>query len=341
MGKLRLMLIDMRAFEERRKLGAGQLDHRERMVYGVLSHSRFVCDELLNAVAEYQYQLRILASLDFTGPGKFIAHAEQTLKKLKRSKIDHEVRIMRLREMIEERRAILAGLEDRQTALINELRHIAGYVVKNFNRIETLCRKAIVILVEIGLKRTREYEQVDAVRAQFNRELRLASGVRQLTAADLDRAQHVADRLAQRLSDLVRDDVYSLSRLYETVHDLAKGAAEELSPLLREVDRARSGQERVVLDPFQNIGQVLALLVAGFPDELRPKKADIGLTRNALLMHKRREMVEYLFEQTGSERRKRSDRRAAPDRRKVRDPGYAEPERRSGQSRRTRPSRRG
>jgi hypothetical protein len=341
MGKLRLMLIDMRTFEERRKLEPWQQDHRERMVYGVLRHSRFLSDELLAAISEFQYQLRILASLDFAGPEEFIARAEQTLNKLKRSNIDHVVRMMRLKEMIEERRIILAGIEDRQTALINELRHIASYVRVNLGRIETLCRKAVVILVEIGLKRTMENEQVDAVRVQFNRELRMANGVRQVTAEDLDRAKHVADRLAQKLSELVRDDVYSLSKLYETVHDLAKGTAERLTELLREVDRARSGQDREVVEPFQRIGQALALLVTGFPDELQPKKADIGLTRNALLMLKRREMVEYLFEQTGLERRARPDRRSAADRRKLRDADYSGPERRSGQSRRTWPTRRG
>ena len=68
MGKTRMMLIDMAAFEERRKLEPWQQDHRERMVYGVLRHTRFVCDELLNAVAEFQYQLRTLSRtwrLDF------------------------------------------------------------------------------------------------------------------------------------------------------------------------------------------------------------------------------------------------------------------------------------
>jgi hypothetical protein len=334
------MLIDMEAFEERRKLEPWQQDHRERMVFGVLRHSRFVCDELLNAVAEFQYQLRTLASLDFAGPETFIANAEQTLKKLKKSRIDHVTRMVRLKEMVAERRGILEGLEERQTALINELRHIASYVRENLSRMETLCRKAVVILVEIGLKRTMENEQIEVVKSQFHRELRLESGVRDLTDGDLERAKRVADRLAQKLSDLVRDDVYSLSRLYETVHDISKSAVEELTELLREVDRARSSEERGVIEPFQKIGQALALLVLGFPDELRPKKADIGLTRNALLMDKRREMVEYLFEQTGLERRARSDRRTAADRRKAKDAGYRGPERRSGQSRRTQASRR-
>jgi hypothetical protein len=340
MGKLRLMLIDMEAFEERRKLEPWQQDHRERMVFGVLRHSRFVCDELLNAVAEFQYQLRILASLDFGGPEEFITSAEQTLKKLKKSRIDHVARMVRLKEMVAERRAVLAGLEERQTALINELRNIASYVRENLIRMETLCRKAVVILVEIGLKRTMENEQIEAIKNHFYRELRQSS-VREVTADDLERAKRVADRLAQKLSDLVRDDVYSLSRLYETVHDIAKNMADELTELLREVDRARSSEEQGVVEPFQKIGQALALLVIGFPDELRPKKADIGLTRNALLMDKRREMVEYLFEQTGLERRARPDRRTAADRRKAKDPAYSGPERRTGRNRRTSPGRRG
>ena len=207
MGKLRLMLIDMEAFEERRKLEPWQQDHRERMVFGVLRHSRFVSEELLTAVAEFQYHLRMLASLDFAGPEEFIENAERTLKKLKRSKIDDVERMVRLTEMIEERRNILERLEIRRSALISEQRHIASYVRENLVRMEVLCRKAVVVLVEAGLDRTREGELIEAVRTQFNRELRTASGVRQLTAEDLDRAKRVADRLAQKLSDLVRDDV--------------------------------------------------------------------------------------------------------------------------------------
>jgi hypothetical protein len=341
MGRIRLMLIDMDAFEMRRKLEPWQQDHRERMVYGVLRHSRFVCDELLTAVGEFHYHLRTLASLDFTSPEEFIADAEQTLKKLKRSKVDHVVRMLRLKEMIEERRSLLAGLEVRQRALIDELRHIASYVRENLVRMESLCEKAIVVLVEIGLRRNKEEELIEAVRTQFHRELRAASGVRELDARDLERARHIADRLCRKLSELVRDDVYSLSRIYEIVHDRAKNTAGELTGLLREVDRARSGRTRQVVEPLQKIGQSLALLMVGFPEELRPKRADIGLTRNALLMDKRREMVEYLFEQTGLERRARSERRKAPDRREFRDPNYRGPERRSGQSRRKQAARRG
>jgi hypothetical protein len=125
------------------------------------------------------------------------------------------------------------------------------------------------------------------------------------------------------------------------VHDIAKSTADELTERLREVDRARTLGDHEVVEPFQKIGHTLALLLVGFPDELRPKKADIGLTRNAMLMDKRREMVEYLFEQTGLERRDRPERRKAPDRRILNDPNYRGPERRSGQGRRARSSRRG
>src|SRR5512139_1959335 len=72
MGKLRLMLIDMEAFEERRRLDPLRQDLRERMVFGVFRYSGFVSEELLSAVAEFQYHLRMLASLDFAGPEEFI-----------------------------------------------------------------------------------------------------------------------------------------------------------------------------------------------------------------------------------------------------------------------------
>jgi hypothetical protein len=335
-SKVRIMLVDIDAFEHRRKLEPDLQDLRERMVFGVLRHTRFVNDELLAAVAQFEYQLHALVACDFESPTEFIANAEKTMRKLKRSKLDHVMRMARLTEMIEERKNMLIGLGVRWTALTGELRHIVDYVRENLLRIERLCKKSIVVLVEIGLGKKKESELIEEIREQFLRDFKNTAGIRQMTADDLHKAQAVCDRLAKRLSEMMRDDQFSLSWLYEKIHDRAKSLIADLDGLLRELAHLKADQRREALLLYQNIGQVLISLVADFPAELRPGKVDVGATRNAILMEKRRDMINYLLDQAGLERRERSDRRARQERRKVSDLNYSGPERRANRERRTR-----
>lgn len=338
-SKARVMLADVNGFEQRRRLETGLQDLRERMVFGVLRHTRFVNGDLLNAVAQYAYQLHSLTAIDHETPAEFITNAEQTVKKLRRSKIDHVTRMARLNEMIGERRSILVGLDVRWAALAGELRHIVDYVRENLQRIETLCRKSIVVLVEIGLEKRKESELIKEVRDRFLRDLKNGAGGRQLTADDLSKVKGVCGRLAKKLSEMIRDDQYTLSWLYEVVHDRTKTVHAELGGLLRELARLRAEERREALQLYQKIGQALVSLVVDFPEELRPGKVDVGAMRNALLMEKRRDMIDHLLDQAGLERRERSDRRERRDRRKSRDPKYSGPERRAAE-RRTRAGRR-
>lgn len=340
MGKVREMLIDISAFEQRRKLEPGLQDLRERMVFGVLRHSRFINEELLTSVSQFQYQLNALIECDFESPAEFIANAEKTIKKLKRNRIDDMVRMGRLTEMIEERRNILVGLDARWTALTGEIRHIVDYIRENLLRIETLCRKSIVVLVEIGLEKKKENELIEGIRQQFLKELKSATGVRLLTDEDLRKAGEICDRLAKKLSEMIRDDQYSLSWLYEVVHDRVKGIVAELNGILGDLARLTADERREALLLYQKIGQTLISLVAEFPPELRTGKVDLGATRNANLMEKRREMIDHLLDQAGLERRERSDRRTRQERRRSKDPNYRGPERRANEERRTRAGRR-
>ncbi|MHB8844098.1 MAG: hypothetical protein ACYC7L_05055 [Nitrospirota bacterium] len=338
-SRARMMLIDIEAFEQRRKLEPGLQDLRERMVFGVLRHTRFVNGDLLAAVSQFEYHIHALETIDFESPAEFISNAERTLKKLKRSSIDHVLRMARLTEMVEERRNILIGCEARWAALTGELRHIVDYVRENLQRIETLCRKSIVVLVEIGLEKKKENELIGEVRDRFLQELKDSTGVRQLTADDLAKVKGVCDRLSKKLSEMIRDDQYSLSWLYEVVHDRAKAIMAALDGILNELVRLVPEQRREALLLYRKIGQALVSLVADFPAELRPGKVDVGATRNALLMEKRRDMLDHLLDQAGLERRERSDRRARQERRRDRDLNYAGPERRAAE-RRTRAGRR-
>jgi hypothetical protein len=335
-GKVRMMLVDMDAFEHRRKLESDLQDLRERMAFGVLRHTRFVNEELLTAVAQYEYQIHALVECDFESPAEFIANAERTMKKLKRSKLDHMMRMTRLMEMIEERKIMLIRLGAQWTALTGELRHIVDYVRENLVRIERLCKKSIVMLIEIGLGKKKESELIEEVREQFMRDLRNTAGIRQMTADDLHKAQAVCDRFAKKLSEMMRDDLFSLSWLYEKIYDRAKSITAELDGLLSELARLKADHRQEALLLYQKIGLVLISLVADFPAELRPVKVGVGTTRNAILMEKRLNMIDYLLDQAGLERREWSDRRARQERRKGSDLKYSGPERRTNRERRTR-----
>jgi len=340
LARLRLLLIDIDAFEQRRRLDPGKLDLRERMAFGVLLHTRFVNAELLQAVTLFHYHLRALASLDLESPAEFIAAAKRTMKKLDRKNTAHALRMVRLTEMIEERKKMIDGLEARRSALLVELQHIAGYVQENLAAMEAVCRKAIVMLVEIGLAKEKESELIEDIRARFKKDLKIYLSVRQLTADDAARARQVADRLTNKLSRLIREDVCLLSRMYEAVHDHAQLTAKELSTLLAGAKGVQSHKGQGDIELFRRIEEVLEALVIDYPRELKPHKAALDTTVNAHVLEKRSEMIDHLLEQVGIERRKRPDRRTAKDRRKLCNPAYRGPERRSLQDRRAKAGRR-
>jgi hypothetical protein len=340
MARLRLVLIDIDAFEQRRRLDPAQLDLGERMAYGVLLHTRFINDGLLQAVVRFHYHLRSLAALDLESPAEFITAAERTMKKLNRKRLDHAMRIVRLTEMIDERKRMIEGLEARKAALTAELRHIAGYVQRNLAEMEAVCRKAIVMIVEIGLAKERENELIEDIRDQFKKDLRSSRSLRQLTTDDVAKVKQVADRLTNKLSRLIRDDVYHLSQLYEAIHDRAQATAKELGGFLAGAGGVKGGRGQDSIELFQLIGEVLVSLITDYPRELKPHKAAVDTTVNALVLEKRREMVDHLLEQVGIERRKKTDRRKAKERRRHQDPDYQGPERRALRDRRTRSGRR-
>jgi len=340
LARLRLLLVDIDAFEQRSRLDPGQQDLHDRMVFGVLLHTRFINEELLQAVILFHYHLRTLASLDLESPTEFIVAAERTMKTLNRRKIDHALRMVRLTEMIEERRKMIAGIEAQRAQLTAELRSIAWYVQDNLVAMEMLCRKAIVILVEIGLEKQKESELIEAIRKRFKKELSASIGVRQLTSDAVAKANHVVDRLTHKLSRLIRDDVYHLSQLYEVVHDRMQAASKELGRFLTGPSGVQGSRGQDSIELFQRIGEALVSLITNYPRELKPYKSAVDTTTNALVLEKRREMVDHLLEQVGIERRRRSDRRSNQNRRKRQDPNYRGSEQRVLRDRRTRSRRR-
>jgi len=93
--------------------------------------------------------------------------------------------------------------------------------------------------------------------------------------------------------------------------------------------------------PYVRIEDVLVSLVSDHRFELKTATSAADPNRKDLLLERRKEMLDRLFDLLQQERRARSDRRTSADRRRSRDPRFKGPEQRAGKERRTGKSRRG
>lgn len=328
------------AFELSRQHGATETDFRDRMYYTVLDHSCFFNRALKAAVEQYAYHLHSLESLDFRKPEAFIKSAEAEMSRYNPKKKDEAQKLVRLQGMVDERKRTLAALQQRKELLTTELRWIARYVRDNLVRIEKLCEAAIVILVQAQLARTEEIRIIADIKADFQERLRDELHGGGLTKLRLETVRQDVAQLEKELSDLLREDVYALTGLYEAIHDHVQKAARELTALTgRLAGKGPAGRDENA-DVCARIKEVLVSLLSDYRFEAMTAPPRIGAAHLDLLREKREELQDRLFELMQKERRARRDRRIQPDRRKFQDPDHRGPERRSGKDRRTGKSRR-
>ena len=221
------LLEGLAAFEDRFRSGAGSLDPRQKMFYGVLDHSRFVSPGLMLAVVQYKYHLHNLVVLDFKKPAAFIKTAEEEGKKLNPKKKDDAAKLARLQGMVEERKGALVGLKKRQQALADELLQIGRYVRDNLVQIVKLCKASIVILVEVQVSGTMEARLIKDMTEDFKAQLRAARANGGIAQEQLDVVSKDVAALSREISGLVRDDVYSITRLYEAIHEHASDGRQQ------------------------------------------------------------------------------------------------------------------
>jgi hypothetical protein len=267
---------------------------QKKMFLGVLAHSNFVKPALKSAVEQYKYHLQALASLDPKKPLAFIKSAEEEMARLNPKKKDDAARLARMQIMVDERKTTMEGLAKHWTSLVEELGHLAFYIRENLVKIGKLCEASIVILVSEQIARKKEAGLIEDIKMHFKERLRESLHQGTITKEQLEAAKEEVADLSKRTADLLRTDVYTLTGLYEGVHDHAKKITRELDALT-----ARIAPKRMSLDEdkdlFAKIEQVLVSLITAYRFELKAEGIGNESEHDKILFEKRKEMLDHLF----------------------------------------------
>jgi hypothetical protein len=310
---------DLRAFLESLKIKGGQELHgedmakyrellknvqqdlREKMFFGVLSHSRFVNPALKSAVEQYKYILHALITLDIKKPRVFIR---------------------------------------RWAALAEELNNIALYIRDNLLKIEKLCEASIVILVDLQIEKKFENQLIEEIKTQFKEHLKDSLQHGPIATQYLENIKKDVDVLSKEISVILREDVYALQNMYESIYNHTKKIVREIDTLM---DKFKSKKGKNFEDDWgllERVEQVLVSLISEYHFELETTEICTETAHEDILLEKRKEILDHLFELLRKERRSRSNRRTDGDRRRSNDPNHKGPERRSGKDRRSKKNRR-
>ena len=335
----RELLKNVQVFELHKRQGVPRQDLQGKMFYTVLSHSRFVNPALKSAVEQYKYLLHALITLDFKKPTAFIRSAEEDMSRLNQNNEDHAVRLARLREMVAERKETLAALKKRWSVLSDELNNIALYISDNLAKIEKLCEASIVVLVDFQLGRKKENQMVEDIKTHFKEHLKDSLRRGPITKQYLESVKKDVAVLSKEISALLREDVYALTRLYEAIHDHAKKVAREINALTEKIKGRKNSSYEDGRELFMQVEQVLVSLISDYQFQLKTTETRSDTAHKNILLGKRKEMLDHLFELVQKERRAHRTRRTREDRRRSKEAAYKGPERRSG-NRRSRKDRR-
>jgi uncharacterized protein (UPF0147 family) len=336
----RELLKDVQAFESHQRQGAARQDFPEKMFYGVLSHSRFVNPALKSAVEQYKYLLHALITLDFRKPTAFIRSAEEDMSRLNQKNKDHAVRLARLRGMVDERKETLETLKRRWAALAEELGHIALYIRDNLVRIEKLCETSIVVLVDLQIERKKESHLIEDIKTHFKEHLKDSLRRGPITKQYLETVKKDVAMLSKEIAVILREDVYALTLLYEAIYDHAKKIAHEIDTLMAKIKGNKNNSYEDGRELFAQVERVLVSLISDYRFDLKTTEIHTETAHKNILVEKRKEMLDHLFELLQKERRSHRNRRTVEDRRRFKDPSRKGPERRGGKDRRSGKSRR-
>ncbi len=329
------------AFGRREGRDATSRDLRVKMFYGVLGHSQFFNPALQLAVEQFKYHAHAFRTLDFKKPAAFIRSAEEEIRGLNPKKKADAVKVAKLRGMVDERKNALETLLNRRTALTAELGHIALYVRDNLVRIEQLCVMSNAVLSDPRTARDEMNRSIEDVKAQVKEQLKDALHHGAITRQHLDAAKKDVALLSKEIADLLREDLSALSGLYGAIHDHVKKIGHELNVLMAERERKKNKSFEEDRELFNRAEQVLVSLISDCHFGLEAAKIFTEKAHENILVEKRKEMLDHLFEQLQKERRARADRRSDVDRRRSNEPNFKGPDRRGGKDRRSRKGRRG
>lgn len=290
------MLQAVADFERDRRQGVAQHGISERMLYGVLSHSRCFTPALKSAVELSLYYTHALASIDLRKPSSFIRSAEEEIGRLNPKRQEDMARIARLRDMTDERKKDLDGLKARWLALARELSGIAVYVRDNLVAVQKLCETSITILVGLQVGRKEEARIIEDIKAHFRDQVRDSLQLGAVTKEYIEQLKETVARLSKQMSLLLLEDSYSLTGLYEALHGHARDFSGKLDGLIAEAGRSKHENIEEDKELYGRIAQTLTALVSTC--RLEVKAADASHrdgSQESILIEKRKEMLDHLF----------------------------------------------
>jgi hypothetical protein len=310
------LIESIREFTRRQSVGEEAQDIRDRMFHGVLGFSQFAHPALELAVGQFKYHLHILAALDFRKPEAFIKTAEKEMAGLDPKRKGDAAKLERLRGMVEERKQVLDSLRKRRSDLSQELRDIAQYIRDNLVRIERLCEKSIVILADLLVSHQAEQQLIGDIKEQTKASIKDSLQLGPISRQLLEDAKKNFDVLSREITDIVREDIYTLTALYEAIHEHVRRTSGAIDGLLAKTGGKRDDRGDQDLVVFMQIEQVLVTLIRDYRFELKT-----GVVRNEsahedVLQKKRHDLLDGIFALFERERRTRSDRRSGKDRRR-------------------------
>jgi hypothetical protein len=330
----RELLDAVESFEQHQQQYAAPPGFREKMFYGVLSLSHFFSPVLASEVEQFKYHLHTLLTLDLEKPAAFIKSAEAEMNRLNPKKKEDAVKLARLHAMVDERKRTLETLVRRQPALVKELGNIALYLRDNLVMIEKCCETSIVVLVDLQISRKQENQMIESIKTHFKEHLKDSLRKGPIATQYVETIKKDVAQLSKEISYMFRDDIYALTRLFEAVHDHTKKTVLEIDTLMAKTKHEESKGLEDVQGLFAKIEKVLVSLISNYHFELKPAVIRSETAHEDILLTKRKELLDHVFELLKKERRSRLDRRSAEERRKFNDPN-ARPERRKGKDRRS------
>ena len=331
----RELLAGVKTFEQHQRQYAAPQDFQKKMLYSALGHSHFFSPVLLSEVEQYKFHLHALKTLDFKKPTAFIKAAEDEMSRLNQKKKDDAVKLARLRSMVDERKKTLEILEKRRQMLIRELGHIALYLRDNLVMIERRCEASIVVLVDLQISRKKENQLIDDIKTHFKEQLRDSLRDGPVTKQYVEAIKKDVAQLSKEISSILRDDVYALTRLYEAVHDHSKKTAREIDALMAKTERGKNKNIEDDREFFTKVEKVLVSLISDYRFDMIPTTIHSKTAHENILLEKRKELLDHIFELLKKERRSMHDRRSAEDRRKFTGSKKTGPERRNEKNRRS------
>jgi hypothetical protein len=237
--------------------------------------------------------------------------------------------------MVDERKKMLKTLVRRRLALVRELGDIALYLRDNLVMIEKRCETSIVVLVDLQISRKKENQMIEDIKTHFKEQLMDSLLAGPVATQYVETIKKDVDQLSKEISYMFRDDIYALTRLFEAVHDHTKKTVLEIDTLMAKTERGKNKSLEDDRGLFTNIEKVLVSLISNYHFELKPAIIRSETAHEDILLKKRKELLDHVFELLKKERRARLERRSAEDRRKFTDLNNSRPERRKGKDRRS------